>query len=412
MNWPGPEQECAALAESGQHLEVGAFFLLAGLGNLWETGGAQQIRPPLVPPLIPLDPAAAGQTPSSVAFGPPGWRPRFFDLPAVHSYCHCFGPPDLINRLEGQLALRQGRGPTVLDVLTRATSRYPDEDIFEPHIRLPAGVQLQRDGAVVHLIHRVGEVDHLHAVQPRAMVVAHHGQHIIVPLRGLDRELVLGRRPHDPAAPRGVDAAGMMVQVAVDLELVSLGDVGGTGLEAGAVEDAAIAAGHALETDGQLEIFVVLFGHQVTVAFGDAHAVNRAVFHGPLLAAHLHPAGEVLAVEKRNPALLRLFQAGLLGGRGHCESRGQRQGRNQAAHVHAPISLRMAVAIRSVNSSTRARSGPSTITRASGSVPAKRTSTRPAEPNSCWHSSISRATAASSWSARLSRTRTFCKRCG
>src|ERR1019366_5419599 len=71
MNWPGPEQECAALAESGQHLEVGAFFLLAGLGNLWVTGGAQQIRPPLVPPLIPLDPAAAGQTPSSVAFGPP-----------------------------------------------------------------------------------------------------------------------------------------------------------------------------------------------------------------------------------------------------------------------------------------------------------------------------------------------------
>ena len=62
MNWPGPEQECAALAESGQHLEVGAFFLLAGLGNLWVTGGAQQIRPPLVPPLIPLDPAAAGQT--------------------------------------------------------------------------------------------------------------------------------------------------------------------------------------------------------------------------------------------------------------------------------------------------------------------------------------------------------------
>src|ERR1039458_4004717 len=98
MNWPGPEQECAALAESGQHLEVGAFFLLAGLGNLWVTGGAQQIRPPLVPPLIPLDPAAAaGQTPCSVAFGPPGGRPQFFDLPAVHSYCHCFGPPDLIN---------------------------------------------------------------------------------------------------------------------------------------------------------------------------------------------------------------------------------------------------------------------------------------------------------------------------
>src|ERR1035438_6366523 len=97
MNWPGPEQECAALAESGQHLEVGAFFLLAGLGNLWVTGGAQQIRPPLVPPLIPLDPAAAGQTPSSVAFGPPGGRPQFFDLPAVHSYCHCFGPPDLMS---------------------------------------------------------------------------------------------------------------------------------------------------------------------------------------------------------------------------------------------------------------------------------------------------------------------------
>src|SRR5450755_1793727 len=199
-----------------------------------------------------------------------------------------------------------------------------------------------------------------------------------------------------------------MVQVTVDLELISLGDIGRTGFKSGAVEDAAITAGHALEADGEFEILVMLFGHQVAVALGKAYAMNGAVLDSPLLAAHLHPSGEVFAVKERSPSFLRVFQAGLLGRGDACQGQGQ----NQSTHDYAPISLRIAVAMRSVNSSTRARSGPSTMTRASGSVPEKRTSTRPEEPKACWHSSISRATSASSWSARRSRMRTFCKRCG
>src|SRR5450631_1369305 len=145
------------------------------------------------------------------------------------------------------------------------------------------------------------------------MVVANDSQNIVVPLRWLDDEFVLGRRPHDPAAAGSVDAAGVMVQVTVDLELVSLGDIGRTGFKTGAVEDAAVAAGHALEADGEFEILVMLFGHQVAVALGKAYAMNGAVLDSPLLAAHLHPSGEVFAVKERSPSFLRVFQAGLLG---------------------------------------------------------------------------------------------------
>src|SRR5579862_418886 len=234
-------------------------------------------------------------------------------------------------------------------------------------------------------------------------MIALHGQHVIVPFGRLDDKFVLGRWPYDPAAARRIDAAGVVIEVAVDFELVSLGHVGGSGLEAGAVEDAAIAAGDALEADGQLKILVMLLGHQVPVALGDARAMNSAIFHGPILIAHLHPPCKVFAVEQGNPPFLGLFQA-RLSGRG----RGEYYRQNQAAHHHAPISSRIAAAIRLVNSSTRARSGPSTITRASGSVPENRTSTRPDAPKAFWHASISRATAASSCSSRRSRTRTFC----
>jgi len=40
---------------------------------------AQQMRPPYLPPLHSCtDAVAAGHTPSSAAFAPPGWRPHCF----------------------------------------------------------------------------------------------------------------------------------------------------------------------------------------------------------------------------------------------------------------------------------------------------------------------------------------------
>src|ERR1700677_5016386 len=162
-----------------------------------------------------------------------------------------------------------------------------------------------------------------------------------------------------------------MHQRAVDLELIAFGHVGRAWFEAGAVEDAAVAVGFALEAERQFEILVALVSHQVAVALGHADAVNGRVFDGPMLGADINPTGEVFPVENGHPSFVHFFEAGLRGG--GC---GQRQGQNPDTHLHAPISFLMAVAMRLVNSSTRARSGPSTMTRATGSVPEKRTSTR------------------------------------
>src|SRR4051794_15178705 len=81
--------------------------------------------------------------------------------------------------------------------------------------------------------------------------------------------------------------------------------------------------------------------------------------------------------------------------RGETVSRGQRDRMVVAIEQtgrQAPISLRIASAMVSHDRSTWAISGPSTITRASGSVPENRTSTRPDPANSASTRSISRVT--------------------
>ena len=70
----------------------------------------------------------------------------------------------------------------------------------------------------------------------------------------------------------------------------------------------------------------MLFGHQVAVALGDTYTVDDAVLDGPLFVAHLHPAGEILAVEQRDPSFLGLFESGLLGTLDLWQDGGQRQG--------------------------------------------------------------------------------------
>ena len=72
-------------------------------------------------------------------------------------------------------------------------------------------------------------------------------------------------------------------------------------LEARVEVDSAVAIVFALEAQGEPEIFVVLFGHEVAILFGHPLAMDGAVLHGPILGADLDPPGEVFAVEQRNP---------------------------------------------------------------------------------------------------------------
>src|SRR5579875_1456744 len=78
----------------------------------------------------------------------------------------------------------------------------------------------------------------------------------------------------------------------------------------------------------------------------------------------------------------------------------------------APSSARIASAMRTVHFSTSASDAASIITRASGSVPEKRTTTRPLPANSRSAAWISAWTVSSSPSGRLCFTRTFTSFCG
>lgn len=86
--------------------------------------------------------------------------------------------------------------------------------------------------------------------------------------------------------------------------------------------------------------------------------------------------------------------------------------REASLNQDAPSSERMAPAIKAQWFSTDSFVGPSTITRKSGSVPEKRTSTRPSEPSDCSAASIAAFTATRSASGRRSLTRKFTSFCG
>ena len=121
---------------------------------------------------------------------------------------------------------------------------------------------------------------------------------IVVPVAHADHALIFGRRPDHPSAPVfGVDAGSVMHHGAVDLELHTLGHIGGSRLERAVEEDAAVAIPHALEAERKLKVFVVFFGLQVSVVLGEAFAVDRAILDHPALVAYFRPSVQVVAGE-------------------------------------------------------------------------------------------------------------------
>src|SRR6185369_3737827 len=84
----------------------------------------------------------------------------------------------------------------------------------------------------------------------------------------------------------------------------------------------------------------------------------------------------------------------------------------EAQRVHQPSAASIAAAMRCAWRSTAPSSSPSTMTRASGSVPENRTTTRPRPPSASSASAIAPTTAGIDSSDRRSRTLRLTSRCG
>src|SRR2546427_4516257 len=175
-------------------------------------------------------------------------------------------------------------------------------------------MELQRDVAVERLRCRIGEIDNLDAVEVSDEVVAFYDEKVVVPVSRPDHSLVFGGRPGDPLAAVAIKPARVVIHGRVDLKLHALRNPRRSGIEISMEEYAAVAHVFAFEPQRQMKIFVLLFGPEVAVLFGDALAVDGSVLHFPLLVADLHPAGEVLVVKQGFPAGFIRFRTGGSGG--------------------------------------------------------------------------------------------------
>ena len=203
------------------------------------------------------------------------------------------------------------------------------DDVLEPHLPFPAGMELERDQPVRVLRAGIGVVHGGHAVDPRLDVgAAHHGADLVP---AVDHERLLRRlaRLDEPAAPRAlVEAARVHAGMRIDLHLDAL-DV--DPVERRVIEDAAVPRALRLEPGLHLEVAIRLLRREVAVLLRDRHAVDLAVVHRPALLAVWLPARQVLAVEQRDPSAVAALGRGARGG----GRRGRRRGGGaQAAHAH------------------------------------------------------------------------------
>src|SRR5260370_2278428 len=155
--------------------------------------------------------------------------------------------------------------------------QIPNPDVFEPHVPMPTRLQLERDAAIRALRLGIGEVDHLHAIQPRNVAVPDHHHQVLVPVVWTNHGFVLRRRPHDPMAMDVVNARGVVVDAAVNLELRSLSRVRGAGLELDVKEYAAVAVALAFVPERQLEVDVVFLRAQIAVLLRNGKTMDGAI---------------------------------------------------------------------------------------------------------------------------------------
>src|SRR6516165_8255573 len=94
-------------------------------------------------------------------------------------------------------------------------------DVLEPHVALPAGMQLQSDRTIERLGAGVGEIQDRHAIQPRYVAVAHDFKQIVIPVVAVNHAFELGCGPRDPLASVAIDASGMSHHL-IDFKLKAL----------------------------------------------------------------------------------------------------------------------------------------------------------------------------------------------
>src|ERR1700743_1337577 len=92
-----------------------------------------------------------------------------------------------------------------------AMRKVANPDVFELHVALPAGVQLQGNFAIERSGLGVSEVHHGHTIETGPVSISDDLDEIVVPFAHPDNALVFGSRPNHPTTPIFcVNAGGMM----------------------------------------------------------------------------------------------------------------------------------------------------------------------------------------------------------
>src|SRR5215831_14910317 len=117
-------------------------------------------------------------------------------------------------------------------------------------------MELQCNATIRSERFRVGVVHHLYSIQSRDVSIAFHLQEILVPLVLAHYRLVFGSGPYEPLAADIINARCVAADGAIDLELGTLGHVGGAGLELGVEKNATVAVRLAFELQREMKILV------------------------------------------------------------------------------------------------------------------------------------------------------------
>src|SRR6185437_3625285 len=139
-------------------------------------------------------------------------------------------------------ALSASRGAVNFQSAVLALGEISNPHVFELHIALAAGVQLQCNLAIEGTRMRVCKVHHGYTVEPRFVVISDYLHQVAVPVAHAHHALVFRSRPDHPAASIfSVDATGVVHHGAIDFELHTLRCIHRPRLEPGVKKHPAIS---------------------------------------------------------------------------------------------------------------------------------------------------------------------------